>query len=268
MDGKPKPGNTIAVWFSCGAASAVAAKLTIQKYSGCTVRVLNNPVREEHPDNRRFLEDIQNWLGVGIEQVANPDWTSASVVDVWEKKKYMAGNHGAPCTVELKKKARQHWEAANDFDWLVLGFTAEEKSRHDNFLLTERDNLLPILIEAGLTKKDCFGILQDAGLRLPEMYHLGYPNANCIGCVKATSPTYWNLVRTTHPEVFEARARQSRAIGARLARENGMRVFLDELSPDAVGAPLKSMGVQCGSFCEEQVPLFYGIGSFDTEGGA
>lgn len=35
----------IAVWFSCGAASAVAAKLTIEKYGEThDIRVLNNPV--------------------------------------------------------------------------------------------------------------------------------------------------------------------------------------------------------------------------------
>lgn len=258
---RPKPGDTIAVWFSCGAASAVAAKRTIEKYSECNIRVLNNPVREEHPDNQRFLKDVQQWLGVEIEPVINPKYPNASAVEVWDKKRYMSGNHGAPCTVELKKKARQHWESNNLFDWLVLGFTAEEQGRHDNFVLTERDNLLPVLIDAGLTKRDCFGIIQNAGLRLPEMYGLGYPNANCIGCVKATSPTYWNLVRKTHPKVFDARAEQSREIGAKLVRHKGERVFLDELPVDAVGAPLKSMKTECGLFCVEQMPLFYGNGA-------
>ena len=38
-------GETIAVWFSCGAASAVAAKETIEKYGNTnTVRIINNPV--------------------------------------------------------------------------------------------------------------------------------------------------------------------------------------------------------------------------------
>ena len=61
---KPKAGDVIAVWFSCGAASAVAAKKTLERYSTyCTVRVINNPVKEEHEDNQRFLRDVEKWLG-------------------------------------------------------------------------------------------------------------------------------------------------------------------------------------------------------------
>jgi len=42
----------IVVWFSCGAASAVAAKKTIEKYgSSNTIRIVNNPIKEEHEDN-------------------------------------------------------------------------------------------------------------------------------------------------------------------------------------------------------------------------
>ncbi|MGC8064282.1 hypothetical protein, partial [Salmonella enterica] len=50
--------KTIAVWFSCGAASAVAALKTLEKYSGqYTVRIINNPVIEEDEDNLRFKHD-------------------------------------------------------------------------------------------------------------------------------------------------------------------------------------------------------------------
>mgnify|MGYP001162980698 CR=1 FL=1 len=46
----------ITVWFSCGAASAVAAKKTIEIYGAKNnIRIVNNPVKEEHPDNQRFL---------------------------------------------------------------------------------------------------------------------------------------------------------------------------------------------------------------------
>ena len=58
----------IVVWFSCGVASAVAAKLTIEKYSTQEVRVVNSPVIEEDLDNVRFLNDVEKWLGVEIEQ--------------------------------------------------------------------------------------------------------------------------------------------------------------------------------------------------------
>lgn len=249
----PNPGDTIVVWFSCGAASAVAAKLTLDAYKNqCTVRVVNNPVVEEDPDNRRFLDDVAAWLGVDIESATNPKYPSASAVEVWDKRHYMSGIAGAPCTLELKKEARYEWERTNKADWHVLGFTADERNRHERFILTERDNVLPVLIQANVTKTQCFEIIANAGIALPRVYALGYPNANCIGCVKATSATYWNHVRKHHPEVFDARAEQSRRIGARLVRYQGKRVFLDTLPDTAKGRPLKSMTVECGIFCEEK----------------
>ncbi len=136
----------------------------------------------------------------------------------------------------------------------VFGFTADERRRHERFTLTERDNVLPVLIEAGITKEDCYRIVSDAGLDLPAVYSPGYPNANCIGCVKATSPTYWNHVRRMHPEVFAERAEQSRRLGVRLARLRGERVFLDQLAPEATGRLMNSMSIECGIFCEERLP--------------
>jgi len=244
--------ETIAVWFSCGAASAVAAKLTLQKYQRThIVRVVNNPVVEEDDDNRRFLRDVSDWLGVSIETCKNDNYPLASAEDVWERRKGMAFPNGAPCTVELKKRARQQWEDRNSVDWHVLGFTADERRRHERFVMSERSNVLPVLIEAHVTKADCYRVLRQAGLELPRVYEQGYPNANCIGCVKATSPTYWNHVRKMHPEVFTRRAEQSRALGARLVRVKNERIFLDELDKDTKGRPLKNMDFECGIFCEE-----------------
>ena len=132
----------------------------------------------------------------------------------------------------------------------MLGFTHEEKSRHDRFVLGERENVLPVLIDEKITKQMCYEIILQAGIELPRVYSLGYPNANCIGCVKATSPTYWNHVRQKHPDVFDERAKQSRDIGAKLVRVNNKRIFLDELDPDAKGRPMKNMDFECGIFCK------------------
>ena len=106
----------------------------------------------------------------------------------------------------------------NKTDYLVLGFTFDEKKRADRFALSERDNLLPILVEERITKQNCFDILLAANLKLPKIYSHGFPNANCIGCVKATSPTYWNLVRKEFPKIFQDRAEQSERIGAKLVQ--------------------------------------------------
>jgi len=250
---KPKSGDTIVVWFSCGAASAVAAKKTIEKYGNiCNIRIVNNPIAEEHEDNQRFLRDCEDWLKIPIEKCSSKKYPNQSCVEVWNKRKFMSGVRGAPCTSELKKKARQEWESNNAHDWIVLGFTAEEQHRYDRFKLMERDNILPILIEDKTTKAECYKILVESKIQLPLIYKLGYPNANCIGCVKSSSVTYWNHVRKVHPKVFQARAKQSREIGAKLVKVSGERIFLDELDPNATGRPMKDLDFECGIFCMEQ----------------
>ena len=59
------------------------------------------------------------------------------------------------------------------------------------------------------------------------MYDLGYPNNNCIGCVKG-GMGYWNKIRVDFPEVFERRVRQERETGRSCIKG----IFLDELEPD------------------------------------
>jgi len=170
----------VVVWFSCGAASAVAAKLAVDTLSDrYEVRVVNTPVDEEDEDNRRFLGDVETWIGQPIEIATNPDFPSQSAVDVWEARRYMSGVAGAPCTQILKKGARYAYEDAHEIAYHVLGFTADETHRHERFTLTERSNVLPLLIEAGYTKTDCARVLMDAGIDLPRIYeHLA--NANCF----------------------------------------------------------------------------------------
>lgn len=281
-------GQKIVVWFSCGAASAVAAKRTIEKYGDIAeIEVVNNFILEEHPDNRRFLRDIEKWIGQEIKQATNDKYPNGSCKEVWDDRAFMSGPNGAPCTIELKKVARRQLEERNHVDWHVLGFTTDEEHRHKGFILTERENLLPVLIDDGLSKIDCAVVLMKAGIKLPVVYDLGYPNANCIGCVKATSPTYWNHVRKINPDVFEDRREQSKRLGAKLVlvhpkkleycvqdsggywwnlktmdcltyiqkngkkRTKSVRLFLDELDPDVKGAPLKGLDFECGIFCEE-----------------
>lgn len=239
----------IVVWFSCGVASAVAAKVALELYPKHEVRIVNVPVIEEDSDNLRFKMDVEAWLGVPIETAFNSKWPKCSAVEIWEKGRFMSNRFGAECTRTLKKGARYEWEAIHKPDYHVLGFTADEKPRADRFKLTECDNHLPVLVNAGVTKEECFSIIRHAGIKRPRIYDLGYPNANCIGCVKATSPTYWNLVREKHPEVFEARSKLSREIGCKLVRVKNERIFLDELKVTDKGRALKNF--DCGVFCEE-----------------
>jgi hypothetical protein len=107
----------------------------------------------------------------------------------------------------------------------------------------ETNPLFP-LIEKGLDKNTCAGILQNAGIELPEMYKLGYSNNNCIGCVKG-GKGYWNKIRVDFPNTFERMAKLEREVGYSCI--NG--TFLDELEPTA-GRMSKEIMPSCGVVCE------------------
>lgn len=241
----------IVVWFSCGAASACALKLMSPlKPEAVYCDVSAN----EHPDNQRFLQDVQDWTGVEIQRIKNEKHDSIEAVFKW--KQYMSGILGAPCTVAMKKVPRFQYQHPDDVH--VFGMTTDEKRRIKDFADDNHElNLLWPLLRAGMDKQDCFTMLADAGIKRPVMYDLGYKNANCIGCVKSSSPSYWNLVRRTHPEVFATRCEQSRAIGAKLVRVKNVRRFLDELPSDDV----TDLGedLSCGPQCSTQSDPLDGI---------
>ena len=235
-------------WFSCGAASAVATKLALSQGQ---VEIAYCEVKEEHPDNQRFLKDCEEWFGQKITILGN-DKYDRSVDEVVRKTRYMAGHGGARCTLELKKTVRQGYECPNDRQ--VMGFTVEEQGRADRFLDANSDvDLWPILIEKGLTKSDCLAMIQDAGIEVPVMYRLGYKNNNCIGCLKAQSPRYWKKIQQDFPEVFAIRLAQEKLLGVNICKTtvNGVpdvRIGLDEL-PDHIEPLDDGFDAQCGIFC-------------------
>lgn len=238
-----QPKRTL-VWFSCGAASAVAAKLAVEKYGAACQVVYCDTLSTEHPDNKRFFDDVEKWLGVPIHVIRAANY--ASIDEVFQKHRYMSGVGGARCTTEMKKMPRLAYQEHDDSH--IFGYTVEEQRRANLF---EKHNpaldVEWLLIDEGVTKADCLRRLEVAGIALPVMYSLGFDHNNCLGCVKSTSAGYWNRTRRLFPEVFERRAKQSRFLGVRLVVIKDVRVYLDELPPDA-DAP--DDDIDCGPVCQ------------------
>jgi hypothetical protein len=242
--------NRIICWFSCGAASAVNAKLTIEQRKGIEEVIVCycNTLSSEHPDNKRFLVDCEKWFGQPVQLLSNNDYTD--VDDVIEKTRYMAGIKGARCTTELKKVPRLRFARPDDIH--CFGFTSDKKElkRIASFEMRNPElRMMWTLRDLGVTKQMCYRAIQGAGIRLPTMYELGFENNNCPGCLKATSAWYWDRIRHHFPEVFLKRCAQSRELGVRLVRVKGKRVFLDLLP----AGPFKKLGskenMSCGPEC-------------------
>ncbi len=241
--------------FSCGAASAVATKLALAQY-GTRCVIVNAYIKEEHEDNRRFAADCEKWFGQPIVYLRDTKY-DASAINVFETVLFIKSRRGAACTLRIKRGLLDKWKEPGDV--MVLGFTAEEADRAEDFVERNQDRevLFP-LIDRGLTKEDCKAMIERAGIKLPEMYLLGYDNANCIACVKG-GIGYFRAVREDFPEQFERLAQAEEKVAeahghnAYILRHrsgplNGQRFPLRELpaGPAHRGEPLPS----CGLFCE------------------
>jgi hypothetical protein len=212
-------------WFSCGAASAVAVKVTDAEPVYCDTGA-------EHPDNVRFMEDCRSWFGRSSICVLRSD-EYQDTWNVWEKTRWLSGIDGARCTIELKVKPRLAYQGPYDIH--VFGYTADGADIVRAKRLRQAYPELTIetpLIDRGLTKVACLAILEDAGIKPPILYSFGFRNNNCIPCVKATSPNYWALVRKHFPMQFNRMAKLSRSFNVRLCRINDERRFIDEIPAD------------------------------------
>lgn len=212
-------------WFSCGAASAIAVKLTNPDI------IAYCETGSEHPDNERFARDIEKWLGRKITRLKSKKY--ADTWEVWEDRRYISGIAGAPCTGELKIKPREAFQRPDDIH--IFGYTEDPRDGARAKALREHwpDMTCEFpLIKHGLTKAATIAMLYRAGIEPPLTYALGFPNVNCLPCCKATSPAYWALVRKHFPEKFERMVKLSRKFGARLTRIEDVRLFIDEIPAD------------------------------------
>lgn len=245
---------TIVAWFSGGITSAVACKLTLEKYPDAEIVFIETG--SHHPDLMRFLRDCEKWFNKEITILQHE--TLKSVDDAIRRYKFINSPHGARCTKTLKSEVREKWEKGRpDIETYVWGFEhgAKEEARAKRLVAKQhtRKHLFP-LIDAKMDKQAAIEYVQKAGIEVPMMYKLGYTNNNCVGCVKG-GMAYWNKIRVDFPEVFERMAKLEREIGAKCLKA----YYLDELPPEA-GRGQKPLVTECGSTgegCEIQLSQWY-----------
>jgi len=237
------------VWFSCGAASAVAAKLAVSEQRDNIEVLYCDTLAYEHPDNLRFMAHVENWIGQEIKILRSKEYSD--IYDVFRKTGWLIGHQGARCTIELKKNVRMDYQRPDDLH--VFGFTVEERKRIIDFDASFLDTRTWFpLLDRKVTKADCYQILSAAGIELPTMYKLGYRNNNCIGCVKG-GMGYWNKIRVDFPEDFKRMAQLEREMGITILsdRRGGKRVrlYLDQLEPGQ-GRYDNEAAIECGVLCQ------------------
>lgn len=239
------------VWFSCGAASAVAAKVCVDAYGPKREVVVVNVdmSADEHEDNERFLKDVERWIDRPIERIKNEKYPGG-IFNVFLKERFIVSKtQGAACSRRLKREVQ--WKYAKPGDTKVVGYTADRKELVRAVALRQNfpeENFFFVLAEHRIFKSDCFKVLTTAGIKLPVMYELGFTNNNCRGCVKG-GIGHWNKVRKHFPDRFWEMARIQRILNYPF--HDG--VFLDELDPEA--GRDDEPDIECGLFCGDYTNL-------------
>lgn len=243
--------SRIVCQFSCGAASAVATKMALERF-GERVHIINAFVADEDADNRRFLADCERWFGRAVTVLRDTKY-GASVAEVWRRKRFIVNRSGAPCSKALKRQVLSAYHVPGDT--VVLGYTSDPRDadRLDRFIDAHPgERVWAPLIEAGITKRACLETVARAGIELPLMYRLGYHNANCPKCPKG-GEGYWNKIRVDFPENFEEMASIQDILGPGSYffrnRKTGQRISLRMLDPKA-GRFKDEPPVECGAVCE------------------
>lgn len=210
-------------WISAGVSSFMAGYLASDVDEFIYIDIEN-----QHSDSIRFIKDCERVLNKPV-QILKSEYKN--VDNVIKTFRFISSPYGAKCTDVLKKRVRKQWECEHKDCEItyVWGFDSGEKHRAERTVesMTEFNHEFP-LIERNLSKQDVHGLFERTfSFKRPVMYDMGYPNNNCIGCVKG-GMGYWNKIRVDFPEVFEERAKLEREIGHSCL--NG--IYLDELDPD------------------------------------
>ena len=120
------------VWWSTGAASAVAARLTLEDTPDALI--VRCETGNEDPDNYRFEADVVQWLGKPVTLLRSEKYES--VWDVFRRRRYMSGVAGAICTGEMKVVPRLEFQRPTDIH--VFGYTADRDDADQPTFINDR----------------------------------------------------------------------------------------------------------------------------------
>src|SRR6478609_8034712 len=108
--------------FSCGAPSAVAAKMMLAKYGPERVEITYSDTRSEHEDNARFLADCEAWFGKKVTVLSSDRYRD--IWQVFEERRFIMSHAGGECTGVLKRQP--FFKFQKPTDTLVFGYTSEK----------------------------------------------------------------------------------------------------------------------------------------------
>ena len=233
-------------WISGGVSSLMAGVL-----HGNVDKWIYIDIEDQHTDTIRFINDFESEYNVKVIKLKPLYKNVENCIKIFGG--FRNAHTGfAPCTNWLKKRVRKEFELQNSNLEItyIWGFDSKEIKRAERIIESNQhvNHVFP-LIENGISKEECHGIFNKMfNFRRPIMYDMGYPNNNCIGCIKG-GMGYWNRIRVDFPEVFEKRAKLERKLGYSILKDRKGNIFLDELEPHRGNMDMEIFP-DCGIMCD------------------
>jgi 3'-phosphoadenosine 5'-phosphosulfate sulfotransferase (PAPS reductase)/FAD synthetase len=199
----------VVVHISGGGQSALCLTRCIEWYGRERVTAVFANTNTEAPDLYDFLEEIENHLGVDIVRLNNDGMDIWDIFDRFRVISIRGAGGACKASVELKQKPLRAY--MENFDpestAIALGMSWMEEDRQERCI--KRPGLCDFQLIFPLNEKprlsDC-GVLDELramGLKLPEIYQLGYPHNNCGGGCILAGVRQWKGLLEDYPERFD-----------------------------------------------------------------
>jgi len=220
---------SVIVAISGGKASAWCADWALKNYPKEKVILYFNDTKWEHKDLYRFLDD----LSVYFQHPITTDADGRSPEDLFYDLSALANNRMPFCSRVLKAERLQKYY--KDGDTLVFGIGADEPHRavrikavYASIALQKKKvaKLVFPLIDNNVTKEQIDSFLEQAQIKEPLLYSLGFSHNNCSGgCVRA-GKRQWKMLYEKLPEVYLERERVEKEVREYLGKD--VHIFKDE----------------------------------------
>lgn len=215
---------TLIISVSGGLASAANAILAAR--SGQPYIMVFADTSVEDDDLHRFLYDLETYLGQPIIRLKDgrDPW------DVFADKQYIGNSRTAHCSAELKTKQVKNFADAlcSPNDPIILGMYKDEEER----LIRAQANWSPrpvrsLLIEQSIYPKDVEKMIcEEAGIKKPRLYEMGFPHNNCGGmCVRAGQGQFARLL-DLRPALYARHEQRNEAVRAKINMKAAERIKL------------------------------------------
>jgi 3'-phosphoadenosine 5'-phosphosulfate sulfotransferase (PAPS reductase)/FAD synthetase len=187
--------------------------------SGVRPVLLFSDTGEEHSSTYKFVEDAARFLDCEL-VVVRADFTFDEMII---RNNALPSDRMPFCSRELKVAPAKKWLAAHtEIDTLVVGLDWTEphrvpkvQRRWPNYTI-----LTPMIEPPYMTKTQMLAQIEADGLRVPDLYGMGFQHNNCGGgCVRGGLKA-WRHLHNMIPEAYEKWAKREELIpGYSFARD-------------------------------------------------